>query len=245
MFQAREIWKSYSNERVLRGTSIAVSRGSATVLIGPSGSGKSTLLRTASLIDEPDRGSVEIDGSCCFDAEKKGRPSRTPWPDITVVLQQLFLWPHLTIRSNILLPAKLRGKPLGDLNNICSSLGIGNLLDRYPNEVSIGERQRAAVARALLLRPKYLLLDEITSSLDVEQIQRMLMLLDLKLQEGVGLIVVTHQLGFARNLMRKGLEGTFAFMDAGIISETGDINQFENPKTERLAKFRSAMLAIA
>jgi cystine transport system ATP-binding protein len=245
MFQAQDIWKSYSTAPVLRAVSISVERGSATVLVGPSGSGKSTLLRTASLIDDPDRGTVSLDGECYFDAGRKRRKLEQFWPTITVVLQQLFLWPHLTLRSNICLPAQLREKPIGEIDAVCRALGIEELLERYPNEVSVGQRQRAAVARAVMLRPQYLMLDEITSSLDVEQIEKMLSLLESKLEEEVGLIVVTHQLGFARSLMRKGVNGKFAFLDAGKIVEQGGIDAFEHPQTRRLEEFRRAMGAIA
>lgn len=245
MFQAQDIWKSYSTAPVLRAASISVERGSATVLVGPSGSGKSTLLRTASLIDDPDRGTINLDGECHFSGQRK-RPSAVAfWPTITVVLQQLFLWPHLTLRVNICLPAQLREKSLREVDAICRALGIEELLDRYPNEVSVGQRQRAAVARAVMLQPKYLMLDEITSSLDVEQIERMLALLESKLEEDVGMIVVTHQLGFARSLMRKGTNGKFAFMDAGEIVEQGDVEIFERPRTKRLEDFRRAMVAIS
>lgn len=244
MLKATDIWKRYSDQAVLRGASISVSGGSATVIVGPSGSGKSTLLRSISLIETPDSGRVEIDGTEYFNDQRERRGA-IPWPAVTVVLQQLFLWPHLTLRENIELPARLRGRPLHDQSAVCETLGIQEHLRRYPNEVSIGQRQRAAVARAMMLDPKYLLLDEITSSLDVEQIESMLCLLELKLADGVGLIVVTHHLGFARSLMRKGNHGQFAFIDAGLVVEQGNYEAFEHPQTTRLEQFRRAMLAIA
>src|SRR3989344_2092306 len=182
MLSGENLTKKYQGQEILKGVDIAIGRGKITSLIGPSGAGKTTLLRVLSMLDLPDSGSIILD-------DKKYDFPKTKevkvWPKISVVFQQLFLWPHLTLRQNILLPLR-NTVDQAYINELIDVLQMKDFIDRYPNEVSIGQRQRAAIARAIALKPEYLLLDEITSSLDVEQIDLVLKFL-LRLKErGVG-----------------------------------------------------------
>lgn len=237
MLTLAEIWKSYDSTEVLAGPSWTVLPGSVSLLVGPSGAGKSTLLRVAAAIEQPDRGLVEFAGNSLGSSAARDEI----WPDLTVVFQQLFLWPHLTLRQNIELPSARRGLSTARLEQFAQELDLSHLMDRYPNQVSVGQRQRAAVARALLLQPKILLLDEITSSLDAEQIERILEVLKVYLQSGGGIGAITHQLGFARTLLRQSAESTFLFLDCGKGLESGGMVEFDAPATTRFSEFRQAM----
>ena len=169
MLSGNNIRKSFDGTEVLQGVDIEVWPGRISVLIGPSGSGKTTLIRTLGLIDPPSEGQVIIDGHTYQFPLQKGQTIEPPWPDLTVVFQQHFLWPHLTLRRNILLPLSQRSETRRSVDELIEIFGMDEFIDRYPNEVSIGQRQRTALARAFALEPKYILLDEITSALDVEQ----------------------------------------------------------------------------
>ena len=190
MLEGIGLTKSFGSQKIVDNVSLALNPGEISVIIGPSGSGKTTLLKVLALVEQPDSGKIIVD-----DEQFNFPPvvaSQPPWPKITVVFQQLFLWPHLTLLQNIQLPLSLRQKAyngkdrrvaagnldpgfsdqdeqrrLGDLIELFE---MQSFVHRYPNEASLGQRQRAALARAVILQPKYLLLDEITSSLDVEQI---------------------------------------------------------------------------
>ena len=158
MLVAKNISKSYRGTEILKGVDIKVEHGKITSLIGPSGSGKTTLLRVLSMLDLPESGSVFLNDER-YEFPLKENKIIKPWPRISVVFQQLFLWPHLTLRQNILLPLKgnVDNKHLAELIKL---LKMEEFIDRYPNQASLGQRQRVALARALALKPKYLLLDE-------------------------------------------------------------------------------------
>jgi ABC-type polar amino acid transport system ATPase subunit len=175
MLSGKNIEKVFGNARVLENIDIEVSPGTVTALIGPSGAGKSTLIRALSLVDPPSRGEIVIDGTSHLYPKRGGDNSPSPWPDVTVVFQQLFLWPHLTLKQNIELPLCQRRQTLsqGYANELAEFFGLKECIDRLPYEVSIGQRQRGAIVRALALRPKYLFLDEVTSALDVEQVGKL------------------------------------------------------------------------
>jgi len=230
MLSGKNLTKKYQGQEILKGVDIVVERGKITSLIGPSGAGKTTLLRVLSMLDLPDTGKITLDNeNYVFPQDKEIKV----WPKISVVFQQLFLWPHLTLRQNILLPLRnnVDKKYIDELIDV---LQMKDFIDRYPNEVSIGQRQRAAIARAIALKPEYLLLDEITSSLDVEQIDLVLKFL-LRLKErGVGILIITHLLNFAKNASDQ-----IVFLDSGIVLERGGKEILENPKHERVQKFLS------
>jgi len=219
---------------VLDDVSLTASPGQITAVIGPSGSGKSTLMRALSLLDPPTSGSIEINGRTYRFPDDARKQIDPPWPALGVVFQQLFLWPHLTLRQNVLLPLRLRSGATGpgQVDELIDYFDLSEAADRYPNETSLGQRQRAALIRALVLEPQYLLLDEITSALDVEHVGKVLNLLRQIRSRGVAVIVVTHLLGFARSSADQIL-----FLDRGKVVETGPSTILGAPSTERLKKF--------
>ncbi len=236
MLKGTQIRKSLGGEVILKGLDIEVERGKIVAIIGPSGAGKSTLLRALSMLDPPSTGHVMVDDLYFEFPAKNGTHHPPPWPSVTVVFQQLFLWPHLTLRENILLPVK---HTLDDATNqyyrqLIDMLDLHAFIDRHPNSASIGQRQRVALARALMLRPNYLLLDEITSSLDVEQISAVLGHLQDLRNDGMGILIVTHLLGFARNAADE-----VAFLEDGRILESAGPELLDQPKNDRVRKFLS------
>ena len=245
MLIASNIVKRFGAVLALGGVSVSVEPGDVTVVMGSSGSGKSTLVRAISLIDPPTDGEICLGRRVLYPSrpEPQWEPV-SPWPEMTVVFQQFFLWPHLTILDNITLPARLRGKPLDMLDGLLAELSIANVASRYPNEVSVGQRQRAALARCVLLQPKYLLLDEVTSALDVEQIRKLTPVLLRMMSQGTGLLVVTHHHGFARTLLSSGARGGFVFLENGTVVENGDRSHLDSPSTARLKEFLSLTESI-
>ena len=235
MLIGHEIRKGYRGLEILHGIDLTVTPGKITAILGPSGGGKSTLLRALSILDAPDSGSVSVDGSDYTFPSKNKNGLRPPWPTLTVVFQQLFLWPHLTLRRNITLPLeKLSTKANGEVDALLDLFELREHADRYPNEVSLGQRQRAAFIRAVVLHPKYLLLDEITSALDVEHVSKILEHLKLLRDQGTGILLVTHLIGFA-----KSAADQIIFMENGSVVESGDKSLLTIPKNERLVKFLS------
>jgi polar amino acid transport system ATP-binding protein len=233
---AEKVSKSYEGRRAVSDLSLRVEPGTITAILGPNGSGKSTALRALALLDPPDTGVVEIDEArYVFPLLGAGAVvPEWPWPKVTLVFQQLFLWPHLTVLQNIALP-RMNFDPLASPQVIGDLLNLFDLKDfchRYPNEISGGQRQRAALARALAVEPKYLLLDEVTSSLDVEQTGALLERLRLLRSQGLAIILVTHLIGFARSAADQVI-----FMWQGKILESGDQDTLERPRTEQLRKF--------
>jgi len=236
MIVAKNIHKHFDGRHILNNVNLTVEPGKITCLIGPSGTGKTTLLRALSLLECPEHGSVEIDGCKYAFPLKHPKEIVPPWPDLTVVFQSLFLWPHLTLRENILLPARNRkhGDLHAELEEIIDFFDMRPFIDNYPNEASLGQRQRVALARAFMLKPKYILLDEITSSLDVEQVAKILTRLKEMRDRGIGIFIITHLLGFARNTADH-----VAFMSEGAIVENGTSEILVNPKSHRLKQFLS------
>ncbi len=235
MLRATGITKRFGTQDVLRGIDLTVEPGTITAIIGPSGGGKSTLLRALSLLEPPDAGSVEIDDEV-HRFPDGAVTSGHPWPKLGVVFQQLFLWPHLTLRRNITLPLELRGTRASDdgVDRLIKVFELDEAADKYPNQTSLGQRQRAALIRALVLEPRYLLLDEITSALDVEHVVRVLGQLREARANGTGILLVTHLIGFARSSADQ-----IVFIDGGRVLEAGGASMLSNPKTERLARFLS------
>jgi ABC-type polar amino acid transport system ATPase subunit len=199
MLKGENITKKYEERLILNNISIDIEPGKITSIIGPSGSGKTTLLKTLSLLDLPQSGKVTIDDKI-YNFPEDADKITSPWPKVSVVFQQLFIWPHLTMRGNIELPLEVRGllKENKDyLEELYEMFDMKGFIDRFPNEVSLGQRQRGALVRALALKPEYLLLDEITSSLDVEQSEIILSHLTKIRNKGVGIIMVAHDIDFA------------------------------------------------
>lgn len=241
MFSARQIEKSLQGRPVINGVDIDVAPGSITAIIGPSGGGKTTLLRALSLIEPPDKGTVTIEGKThSFPLASNAAPP-SPWPHLTVVFQQLFLWPHLTLRENLILPVEnnftdAKQKLLDEMTRYFEL----DYLDRYPSQASGGQKQRVALARAILLEPRYLLLDEITSALDVEQIARILEFLLLVRDRGCGIVLITHHLNFARKAANQ-----IICLERGRVIEQGPAQILENPQNQRFKQFLSSVLAAS
>lgn len=236
MLCARGVKKAFGDRVILNGVDIDIAPGAITCLIGPSGTGKTTLLRALSLIELPDSGRVMVDAQQFDFPLARGVTFSPPWPLVTVVFQTLFLWPHMTLRENILLPARnIPGLDIeAELADLVDFFDMGDFIDRHPNEASLGQRQRVALARALILKPKYLLLDEITSALDVEQSARILSRLQKLRGMRTGLLLITHALGFARRAADK-----IVFMDGGAVVEQGGPEILDKPETARLSAFLS------
>lgn len=238
MLKGTNLCKTFNDQLVINDVSLEVEPGQICVIIGPSGSGKTTLLRVLSLLEDADSGTVEVDEWKCEYPVVRGRRPAPPWPLLTVVFQQLFLWPHLTLYQNITLPLMIQNKDTDNykLNEFVRLFEMEKFISRYPNQASLGQRQRAAIVRALLLEPKYLLLDEITSSLDVEQVAIILQHLKELAERGIAILTVTHLLHFAQTAADR-----IIFMDSGKVIESGGREVLQSPSQERVKKFLSVI----
>jgi ABC-type polar amino acid transport system ATPase subunit len=243
MLQATGLRKTLGRQTILDGLDVMVSPGSITAVIGPSGGGKSTLVRALSLLEPPDAGTISIDGTdYVFPTAGRTMPAM-PWPLVTVVFQQLFLWPHLTLRQNILLPLELRGMAASKqstVDDLLRRFDLTHAAGQYPNETSLGQRQRAALIRALVLEPRYLLLDEVTSALDVEHVSRVLGQLQEARDRGTGILLVTHLIGFAKQSADQ-----IVFIEGGRIVEAGGPSMLTTPSSDRLSRFLSLVETAA
>ena len=227
MYILQDVSKLYGQTHALDRVSIELPTNKFVVVLGPSGCGKSTLLRQLSFIEVPEEGSItlELNGSI-FDSDLKDRP----WPRLTCVFQKQFLWPHLTLRENIELPLKHNNRSSREeIEKIIQQFNMLSFVDRYPNEVSGGQAQRAALARAFALKPELMLIDEAHGGLDLEQ-QHILNSHFVSLKHvGVGLIVVTHSLEFAQKYADYVI-----VLENGRIVEFGTLSIFENPQSRFL-----------
>jgi ABC-type polar amino acid transport system ATPase subunit len=228
MYKLQNVHKSYESVFALHDISCEIPTDRFVFVMGPSGSGKSTLLRLMSFVEEPDDGLVQLKlGNDVFNSTESERP----WPRATCVFQKQFLWPHLTLRQNIQLPLNASGQRDADrkANHVIDLLDMHSFVDRYSNEVSGGQAQRAAIARALALEPELLLVDEAHGGLDLIQ-QQILNTYFLKLRaSGVGLIIVTHSIGFARRFA-----DLIIIIEDGRITELGGSKILENPTSQFL-----------
>jgi len=233
MLKARGLIKSFDGKRAVSGVDINAAPGQISVVVGPSGSGKSTLLRCLSLIDPADQGHLCIDDFKFSFPLGEATTREAVWPYLTMVYQQLFLWPHMTIHKNVTLPIRhVLSERKDKIRHLTERFGISNLMDRYPNEISVGQRQRAALVRAIVLEPRYLILDEVTSALDVEQIGILAGEIRALSKNDTGVIMVTHMLGFAKTIADQ-----IIFLDEGRVVESGPTSILDDPKSERLAHF--------
>jgi glutamate transport system ATP-binding protein len=232
--------KSFGDFRVLSDVSLTVEKGETFVVIGPSGSGKSTLCRCINRLERIESGRIAIDG---VDLPDEGKSLAKLRADVGMVFQSFNLFPHKTILQNITLgPIKVRGKSKDEAKSramdLLERVGIKQKADSYPIELSGGQQQRAAIARALAMDPKVMLFDEPTSALDPEMIKEVLDVMIELAQEGTTMVVVTHEMGFAR---RAGNQ--VVFMDGGrIVEQTTPDEFFDNPKSERAREFLSKIL---
>lgn len=232
--EARGITVKHANQTILSNVSLAVRPGQLTALVGPSGAGKTTLLKALALIERPQSGALTINDRQYTFPMPASQKFVEPWPQVTAVFQQLFLWPHLTLRKNITLAL---GKAPSDsqleyLEHLIARFQMASFIDRFPNQASVGQRQRAALVRALVLKPQYLLLDEITSSLDVEQIALILSEIKSLKENGIGILLITHLLQFARHAA-----DSIIFLEQGKVIESGGTEVLIRPMNRRVQEF--------
>jgi glutamate transport system ATP-binding protein len=233
--------KSFGDVHALVDIDLTVTAGEVVVLIGPSGSGKSTLCRCINRLETIDAGTILVDGT---PLPQEGKALARLRADIGMVFQSFNLFAHKTILENVTLgPIKVRGVPKAEAAErgmaLLERVGIESKADRYPAELSGGQQQRAAIARALAMEPKLMLFDEPTSALDPEMIKEVLDVMIELAEEGTTMIVVTHEMGFARSAARR-----VVFMDGGRIVETAEPGTFfSSPSTERAREFLSKILA--
>ena len=214
MLVAKQVSRKYNDTVILTNISLALSKGEVTVLLGPSGCGKTTLLRCLCLLDFPDTGTIKIDNQEFF-FPQISKKSFNVYPKVNIVFQQLFLWNHLSNRENIAFPLRENGLSAKEINETIGSLteelDLANFLDKFPHQSSVGQEQRIAIARTLALKPKYLLLDEITSALDIVQTNSIVRKIkSLSGQQDIAILFVTHNLDVAKRVADKVL-----FMDRG------------------------------
>ncbi|HTI30005.1 MAG TPA: amino acid ABC transporter ATP-binding protein [Methylomirabilota bacterium] len=247
--EGRDIWKRYGTNDVLRGVSLGVHRGDVTAILGPSGSGKSTLLRCLGLLEPIERGEIHLDGARVGVRERRGRfvplPERLlarQRTDIGMVFQRFNLFPHLTAVGNVMIGlTEVRGMSEPDARAtarvMLDRVGLGTRAAYYPSELSGGQQQRVAIARALVMRPKVMLFDEPTSALDPELVGEVLTVMEELAREGMTMVVVTHEIGFARDVA-----GRVLMMDDGRIIEDATPDEFfDHPRHERTRKFLEAV----
>jgi glutamate transport system ATP-binding protein len=218
-----QVKKSFGDNVVLDGVNMTVERGSAIVIAGPSGSGKSTMLRCINGLEPIDSGEVRFDGT---PVDYSGKALSRLRADIGMVFQQFNLFPHMTVLDNIVLgPVKAKGasreEARGRARDLLERVGIPEKADEYPADLSGGQQQRVAIARALAMEPKLMLFDEPTSALDPEMIREVLDVMRQLARDGMTMIVVTHEMGFAREVCDR-----IVFIDAGEIVEEGPPDEF-------------------
>jgi len=240
IIQIRDVHKSFGREvHALRGVSLDVDKGQVVVIIGPSGSGKSTLLRCINRLEEYDQGSIVVDG-IPLDTAANINAVRT---EVGMVFQQFNLFAHLTALENIMLAQRVvRKRTAAEARRVAAALldkvGIPEKADSYPLQLSGGQQQRVAIARALAMNPKIMLFDEPTSALDPEMIKEVLDVMLSLAREGMTMVVVSHEMGFARAAAHRAI-----FMDEGlIIEESTPEKLFSKPSHERTKLFLSKVL---
>ncbi|MEG3975663.1 amino acid ABC transporter ATP-binding protein [Microcoleus sp. herbarium8] len=237
---AKNVHKWYGNFHVLRGVSMNVNRGEVVVIMGPSGSGKSTFIRTFNALEAYQQGKITIDG---IELSHDLRNIETIRREVGMVFQQFNLFPHLSVLQNVMLaPVWVRGWPKKKAEEAAMQLlervGILEQAQKYPGQLSGGQQQRVAIARSLAMQPKIMLFDEPTSALDPEMVREVLDVMRNLAETGITMVVVTHEVGFAREVADR-----IVLMDGGVlVEEAGPEEFFQNPKEERTRKFLSQIL---
>jgi polar amino acid transport system ATP-binding protein len=250
MVKAEQVHKSFGSLEVLRGIDLEVASGEVMCLIGPSGSGKSTFLRLINHLETIDAGRVWVDGELVGYRQegdklfqRKESEICTQRSEIGMVFQRFNLFPHLSVLENVTIgPIRVKGSDKGEAKERASALmhrvGLSAKVDAYPAQLSGGQQQRVAIARALAMDPKLMLFDEPTSALDPELVGEVLEVMQVLAEEGMTMIVVTHEMGFARQAADQ-----VVFMDEGRVLEAGAPDDvLGNPSNERLRSFLSKVL---
>ncbi len=241
MIEVENLKKSFGDLPILKGISTKIEKGEKVVIIGPSGSGKSTFLRCLNLLEKPTYGKIFFEGREL--TAMKERELYAVREKMGMVFQHFHLFPHLTIRRNITLaPVKLGLMSQAEADKKAAELlqkvGLSDKADSYPNQLSGGQKQRIAIARTLAMNPDVILFDEPTSALDPEMVGEVLELMRELADEGMTMIVVTHEMGFAREVASRVM-----FMDGGYIVEENDPETFfTHPQNQRLKDFLSRVL---
>jgi polar amino acid transport system ATP-binding protein len=244
----RGIHKRFGDLEVLRGINLDVARGEVVCILGPSGSGKSTLLRCINLLEPPEEGEIFLEGRDICKGPESGTGEQSWELDfvrqrVGLVFQQFNLFPHRTALQNVTMaPIRVLGKDRrearADGTALLERVGLGDKLDQYPERLSGGQQQRVAIARALAMEPTVMLFDEVTSALDPELVKEVLDAMRELASEGMTMLVVTHEIGFA-----KDVGDQVVFMDGGVIVEQGKpADVLDNPREPRTQKFLGLVL---
>ncbi|SQB61638.1 amino acid ABC transporter [Clostridium perfringens] len=240
MINVRNLYKSFGKNEVLKDINETIKKGEVVVIIGPSGSGKSTFLRCLNLLEEPTSGVINFEGE---DITDKNVDINRIREKMGMVFQQFNLFPHKTVMENLTIgPTKIKNISNGDAikkgSELLEKVGLLDKKNVYPNSLSGGQKQRIAIARALAMEPDVMLFDEPTSALDPEMVGEVLGVMKSLAKDGMTMVVVTHEMGFAREVGDRIL-----FMDEGRIIEEGTPEEiFQNPKNSRTKDFLSKVL---
>lgn len=241
MIRMTDVQKHFGDFHALKDINLEVGRGEVVVVLGPSGSGKSTLCRTINRLETIDSGTIEIDGTVLPEEGKELAKLRA---DVGMVFQSFNLFPHLTIRDNVSLgPIKVRKMNKSEAEakamELLERVGIAEQADKYPAQLSGGQQQRVAIARALAMRPKIMLFDEPTSALDPEMVNEVLDVMSSLAQEGMTMVCVTHEMGFAK----KAADRILFMADGRVLEDTDPESFFAHPETDRARDFLGKILA--
>ncbi len=248
MLQLRQVHKRFGELEVLKGVDLDVNRGEVICVLGPSGSGKSTLLRCVNLLEPPEKGEIFLEGEQICGGPRSGSGESSGNLDfvrqrVGMVFQQFNLFPHKTALENVTLaPEKVLGRNREATRSkgteLLTRVGLAEKLNEYPERLSGGQQQRVAIARALAMDPHVMLFDEVTSALDPELVKEVLDVMRELAEEGMTMLVVTHEIGFAREVADR-----VVFMDGGVIVEQGNpADVLDNPRQERTKKFLGLVL---
>lgn len=239
MIKLENVHKSFGKNEVLKGINLHIKQGQVVVIIGPSGSGKSTVLRTMNYLEEPTSGKVIVDGMDLSDKEKLNDVRA----EVGMVFQNFNLFPHMTVMENLTLAqTKVRKTSMEEAKKIGQALldrvGLADKANAYPDSLSGGQKQRVAIARALAMKPKVMLFDEPTSALDPEMVSEVLDVMKSLAEEGMTMVIVTHEMGFAKKVADRVL-----FVDGGLILEDNTPERvFDAPTNERTKSFLDKIL---
>lgn len=240
LIQVRGLGKSFGGVKVLRDINVDIHKGDVVFVVGPSGSGKSTFLRCLNRLEEPTDGHILFEGIDIVDKKTDIDKHRQK---MGMVFQQFNLFPHMTIMKNLTLaPQKLQGRSMeaaeAEARRLLDRVGLGDRADAYPGQLSGGQKQRIAIVRALCMKPDVMLFDEPTSALDPEMVGEVLNVMRDLAEEKMTMVVVTHEMGFAREVATRVM-----FMDAGnFVEENAPEEFFVNPRNERLKNFLGKVL---
>ena len=239
MIKLENVHKSFGKNEVLKGINLHIKQGQVVVIIGPSGSGKSTVLRTMNYLEEPTSGKVIVDGMDLSDKKKLNEVRA----EVGMVFQNFNLFPHMTVMDNLTLAqTKVRKTSTDEAKKIGQALldrvGLGDKANAYPDSLSGGQKQRVAIARALAMKPKVMLFDEPTSALDPEMVSEVLDVIKSLAEDGMTMVIVTHEMGFAKKVADRVL-----FVDGGLILEDDTPERvFDSPTNERTKSFLDKIL---